>query len=278
MFPMLEIGIWMVLAILGYFTLHAVIERVIFHSYHRAAPADVLDDFTEKLEKFRSVAFCKKLNHNKSWLLPKGDSVAESHGLGWLGILIIKADGVRKDLKKLVYGYQKVVGRFSGFLATMVPVGGYVGLLGTVMAFASMTGGTDNYAHLMPLAFQTTLVGLIISTPAAMVYGLLSPRAELILDQTNLVLDAIDSANGTDSDDGASSTDVVSADVLMSLSEFPTAIREFTALQTRMTSLLDDLIATSLCHPESDDVQREKLDAGDEGDGSQDKGANNASS
>ncbi|MDA1165822.1 MAG: MotA/TolQ/ExbB proton channel family protein [Planctomycetota bacterium] len=184
-----EFVIWMILFVLGYLTTHAVLERLLFHGETGVARQDKLHNFNRSLLEFKSLDFSTSAFCDPSASL---ELFPERKELGWLGPLLRQARGTRSELRELVCGYQKIAERFSSFLATMIPVGGYLGLMGTVMAFVEMSGSTQNFAELMPLAFQTTFAGLLISIPAAMMTGLLSPRAELILAQTDQVLDAID--------------------------------------------------------------------------------------
>jgi len=184
-----EYILWMIFYVLGYLTVHAVLERLLFHGETGVAEQDKLNNFNRSLMEFKSLDFSTSAFCDPSASL---ELFPERKELGWLGPLLRQARGRRCELREVVYGYQKIAKRFSSFLATMVPVGGYLGLLGTVMAFVKMAFETQNFAQLMPLAFQTTFAGLLISIPAAMMTGLLSPRAELILSQTDQVLDAID--------------------------------------------------------------------------------------
>jgi len=189
-----EIAIWFVLAILGYITAHTVIERLLFHAGCRIARRKELEQFCGQLCEFRSLSFTQPLvnrwhNGGRSFLRPEP--------LGWLAPLVVEANGMRATLRQLLDDFESIPNRFSSFQATMVNVGASLGMMGTVLAFYLMSG-SQNFAKLFPLAFGTSLAGLFISIPACLIYGLLTPRVDQILDQIDLVRDAIEASEKPD--------------------------------------------------------------------------------
>lgn len=189
-----EITIWFVLAVLGYVTAHTIIERLLFHAGCRLARRRELEQFCGQLCEFRSLSFTQPLVNQ--WRCGE-QSFLRPEPLGWLAPLVAEANGTRARLRELLNDFEGVPARFSSFQATMVNVGASLGLMGTVLAFVSISS-TQNFAKLMPLAFETTLAGLLISIPASLVYGLLTPRADLILDQVDLVREALDASEMPD--------------------------------------------------------------------------------
>lgn len=265
----LVVTIWSFLGVLGYVTAHAVIERLLFHSCCRFARRFELDQFCAQLREFRSLEFMKGRmtcrgdeSCGPSWLF----TILNRDRLGWLGPLVHQADGTRAELKRLIHEFEAAPNRFSNFLATMVNVGGYLGLMGTVLAFVQMANSTQNFAKLMPLAFETTLAGLLISIPASLSFGLLSPRADLILDQVDLVLDAIDDTSQADASTVVSSQNSVSAReeltaVVSSLNRLAESQELAGKQQEKLVKQLEDCIADGYLSSPTDSVRLALMEA-----------------
>tara|TARA_R110002049_G_scaffold124814_3_gene280359 strand:+ start:5277 stop:6107 length:831 start_codon:yes stop_codon:yes gene_type:complete len=234
-----EFIVWVCLAVMGYLTLHAIIERLFFHGVCRISEQHHLDGMTAKICKFRLSDTGNNISLRRLCSVLNGQESNHREHLGWLAPLVRVAQGHPLKLKKLIFEFQDSVNRFTAFLSTVLYAAPALGLLGTVLAFVEMAYSDVNFIQVMPMAFLSTLVGLLISIPASLTTGLLEPRVEQLLDQSDQVLDALSETENRTS----KSTDTASENARAGCGdETGTTVSELIKTQQRVCDQMEQML------------------------------------
>lgn len=165
-----ELGIFLVLFALTWFSLHAVVERSLYHLGRRAADPTVLEHWLRR---------CRRHGTATLWTTDRD--------LHWLAGLLARARGDVDVLTWLCHSELALSLRSRNFLRMMMGLAGLLGLLGTVAALSHAAATADRYA-VLSVGLTATKWGLLLAAFVTPFSELLGARAARIADQIDSVL------------------------------------------------------------------------------------------